>query len=111
MSPSVRSRVRRLNGPASTKPIDIGPHRLALQAREAVRALAELAERRLAGLPGRAGVLVETGRHPGQLVDRPAEALSILLREFRPLGGHDASEKPECGGQSARDTRQVGLLR
>jgi len=86
--------------------LDVGAHGLALETGQPVRILPQLGESRVTVLPGRAGVLVETRDHAAQLVDRAAEALTILLREFRPLGGDNAPEKPECDSQTARNARQ-----
>ena len=50
---------------------------------------------------------VEARDHLPQLVDRAAEALAVLLREFGPLRGDDAAEKPAAEGDDANDPGQA----
>jgi hypothetical protein len=46
---------------------------------------------------------VELGDHPVELVERAAEALTILLREFRPLRADDREKKADRDSEPTGD--------
>ncbi len=84
------------------KPIDVPLHGRALAPRKLVRISPQTRDRALRRLPLRAGIGLETPDDLLQLIDAAAEALAILLGEFRPLRGDDArredrSRRHKCG--------------
>ena len=49
------------------------------------------------------GIDVEILDDPGQFVDRPAEALAVLLRKLRNLRGNDAGRDRDGKGDGAHE--------
>ena len=82
-------------------------HGRALAADETVRVGAQARDRALPRLAAGLGIRVEAGDHLPQLVDRAAEALTVLLREFRPLRSDDAAEEPHSESDDADDPGQA----
>ncbi len=50
---------------------------------------------------------VERGDDPAELVERAAEPLTVLLREFRPLRADETAQEADRQGQSSRQHRQT----
>jgi hypothetical protein len=102
------SRIR--NGVAlpfeALQPIDDLGHGRRLALHEPVGLLGQPRDRLLAGDTLRARILVERADHAAEFVDRAADALAVLLREFRGLGGCKAENRPIA---SAR-TRPMTIL-
>ena len=73
---------------------------------EIVRVGAQARDGAVRGFAVRAGILVEARDHLAELVDAAAEALAILLREFRPLRGDEAAAQAAAEGDDANDPGQ-----
>ena len=87
--------------------LHIGLHGGALAADEIVRVGAQARDGAVPGLAARAGIAIEARDHLAQLVDRAAEALAVLLREFGALRGDDAAAQPAAESDDANDPGQA----
>ena len=86
-------------------------HRLALALRQLVGIFLQAVYRGAFGEALRRRLIVEITHDPRQFVERAAEPLTILLREFGKLRGERADEKAEDEGEAAEKREHLGLTR
>ncbi len=87
--------------------LDVVTNGLAAPRNELIRILAQPLDRALAGIAGRLRISIECLDLPAQFVDRAAESLGILLREFRPLGRYQATKQSERQAERANYSEQA----